>query len=259
MPSKVEHLVDTEGTYPVVRFAGVLDADTAAAVRLALVGLLASQPEAVVIDVSELDVPHPAAVSVLRDVARETADWPAAHLALCAPSAAPWHDTGLPVWRSPGDAFAELGDPDPPRQLSLELEPVIGAARRSRELVTEACGRWELPGLAGAACIVVTEMVNNVVVHARTPMNVLLAARGDTMAVAVRDRSATVPQSRGLVSPTSFGGRGLLLIDSVADRWGSLPLDAGKVVWALLQSEAERPAVPERHLNGAGMADPARG
>jgi anti-anti-sigma regulatory factor len=259
MPSKVEHLVDTEGTYPVVRLAGVLDADTAAAVRSALVGLLASQPEAVVVDVSELDVPDPAAMSVLRDLARETADWPAAHLVLCAPSAAPWHTTGLPVWRSPADAFAELGDPDPPRQLSLELEPVIGAARRSRELVTEACGRWELPDLAGAACIVVTEMVNNVVVHAGTPMIVLLAVRGDAMAVAVRDHSPTVPQFRGPVSSSSYGGRGLLLIDSVADRWGSLPLEAGKVVWALLQAEDERPAVPHRHLNGAGMADPSRG
>jgi anti-sigma regulatory factor (Ser/Thr protein kinase) len=111
---------------------------------------------------------------------------------------------------------------------------VVGAARRSRELVAQACGRWDLADLAGPACIVVTEMVNNVVAHAHTPMAVLLARHADAMSVAVRDQSAIVPHFAGPVAPTSYGGRGLLLIDSVADRWGSLKLDGGKVVWAQL-------------------------
>ena len=90
--------------------------------------------------------------------------------------------------------------------------------------------------LAGAACIVITEMVNNVVAHAHTPMVVLLARRDGALSVAVRDESAIVPKFTGPVAPTSYGGRGLLLIDSVADSWGTLPLDGGKVVWALLDS-----------------------
>jgi ABC-type transporter Mla MlaB component len=257
MPSEVQHLVDTGGWYPVIRLSGVLEKDTAEAVRFALVDLLAEQPEAIVVDVSDLRLRDPAATSVLREVARETVDWPAAHLVLCAPTSEPWHTTGLPVWRSSADAFADLGEPDRPRQLSLELEPAIGAARRSRELVTEACGRWDLPGLAGPACIVVTEMVNNVVAHAHTPMIVLLAMRPDAMSVAVRDRSTSVPRFTGPVPATSYGGRGLLLIDSVADRWGSLRLESGKVVWALLQQPVEPPA-DDRHQN-AGMADRTHG
>ena len=258
MPSEVQHLVDTGGWYPVIRLAGVLDTDTAAAVRFALVELLAQQPEAIVIDVSDLQLPNPTATSILRDIARETADWPAAHLALCAPTSEPWHTTGLPVWRSTADAFSDLGEPEPPRQLSLEMEPVVGAARRSRELVTEACGRWDQPAFAGPACIVITEMVNNVVAHAKTPMIVLLAIRRDAMSVAVRDRSSTVPRFTGPVPATSYGGRGLLLIDSVADRWGSLPLEAGKVVWAVLQ-QPEEPAPAQREHRNAGMADRTRG
>ena len=258
MPSEVQHLVDTGGWYPVIRLAGVLDTDTAAAVRLALVELLAQQPEAIVIDVSDLQLPNPTATSILRDVARETADWPSGHLALCAPTSEPWHTTGLPVWRSTADAFSDLGEPEPPRQLSLEMEPVVGAARRSRELVTEACGRWDQPAFAGPACIVITEMVNNVVAHAKTPMIVLLAIRRDAMSVAVRDRSSTVPRFTGPVPATSYGGRGLLLIDSVADRWGSLPLEAGKVVWAVLQ-QPEEPAPVQREHRNAGMADRTRG
>jgi len=249
MPSEVRHLVDRGQPYPVVRLTGLLDASTAPAVRSALLDELARQPEAVVADVTALSVPDPAATAVLRDLARETVDWPGAHLVLCtADPAAPWQATGLPVFPSRAAAFAELGAPDAGNHLSLDLEPVVGAARRARELVTEACGRWELAELAGPACIVVTEMVNNVVAHARTPMAVLLARHGDTMSIAVRDESATVPKFTGPVAPTSFGGRGLLLIDSVADRWGSLRLGHGKVVWAVLQHEDEAELANTEHV-----------
>jgi hypothetical protein len=238
MPSQVRYQVDRGQPYPVVRLTGLLDAQTAPIVRSVLLEELALQPEAVVVDVTALQTGPDDAAVVLREVARETEDWPAAHLVLCTPDdGARWHATGLPVWPSHAAAFSDLGVPDAAQFLRLDLEPVVGAARRSRELVTEACARWELAGLAGPACIVVTEMVNNVVAHARTPMAVLLARHGKTMSVAVRDHSATVPRLSGPVSPTAYGGRGLLLIDSVADRWGSLALDAGKVVWAVLQSE----------------------
>jgi ABC-type transporter Mla MlaB component len=260
MPSEVRHMVDTGAIYPVVQLTGMLDAKSAPTIRSALLDVLAQQPEAVVIDVSDLRLADPSAAAVLRDVVRETADWPAAHLALCnRDGASRWHSTGLPVWTSRADAFAELGEPDARQQLSLELEPVVGAARRSRELVTEACARWERPGLAGPACIVVTEMVNNVVAHAHTPMIVLLALHGDTMTAAVRDRSANVPRLTEPVSPTAYGGRGLLLIDSMAERWGSLRLDDGKVVWAVLADEPDEPAGDRKDLNSAGMPDPARG
>ena len=259
MPSEVIHRVVTGQAYPVLSLTGMLDTASAPAVRSALLNLLAQQPEAVVVDVTGLTGADPSGADVLRQVARETADWPAAHLVICAPrGSGPWHDLGLPVWPDVADAFAALGDPDERGRLHLELAPVIGAARRSRELVTEACGRWEQPDLAGPACIVVTEMVNNVVAHAKTPMIVLLAIRRDAMAVAVRDRSSIVPRFTGPVPATSYGGRGLLLIDSVADRWGSLPLEGGKGVWAVLQQPDERPPAQLRHRN-AGMADRTRG
>jgi hypothetical protein len=260
MPSEVRHLMDTGQPYPVVQFTGLLDDRSAPAVRGALLDVLAGQPEALIIDVGDA-APDPAALALLRDIARDTADWPGAHLVLCAVrGTARWHSTGLPVWPSYAEASAELGRPDPALFLSLDLEPVVGAARRSRELVTEACGRWDRPGLAGPACIVVTEMVNNVVAHAHTPMSVLLARHGDAMTVAVRDRSSTVPRFAGPVAPTSYGGRGLLLIDSVAERWGSLVLADGKVVWAALQDDDQDGSfLTGKHLDSAGMGDPARG
>ncbi|ROP32192.1 ATP-binding protein [Couchioplanes caeruleus] len=263
MPSEVRHLVDGGQTYPVVRLSGVLDADSAPAVGEALLDVLAGQPEALVVDVRDLTVGQPEAVTVLRDVARMTADWPGAHVVICAAGdTRDWHGSGLPIWPDPQEAFTALGRPAPENFLSIDLEPVVGAARRSRELVTEACARWELPDLAGAACIVVTEMVNNVVAHARTDMTVLLALQGDAMSVAVRDRSPVVPRfTGGPVPVTSYGGRGLLLIDSMASRWGSLALAGGKVVWASLDEdeslECEGPQGGD--VQTTGMAGHTRG
>jgi anti-anti-sigma regulatory factor len=260
MPSAVRHVVEDGQPYPVVRLSGVLDASTGPAVRTALLDVLAQQPEAVIVDVSDLTPADSAASDVLRELDRDTADWPGAHLVLCAPGADwVWKSAGLPIWPSRASAVAELGDPDPGQYLNLSLEPAVGAARRSRELVTEACGRWDLPGLAGPSCIVVTEMVNNVVAHARTPMIVLLARRGELMTVAVRDGSATLPRFAGPVAPTAYGGRGLLLIDSVADRWGSLPLAGGKVVWAIMHGHDKATDIASEQIKGSGIRDPGRG
>jgi len=194
---------------------------------------------------------------VLNDLAAEVVDWPASRLVICAVvNGGAWGGTGLPVWPTPADAFAALGAPAPGHFLNLAMEPLVGAARRSRELVTEACDRWRLPELAGPACTVVTEMVNNVVAHARTPMTVLLGLRGDAVTVAVRDHSAHVPRFSGDPVPvTSYGGRGLLLIDSMARRWGSLALADGKVVWAVLDGEHEQPT----EVSSTGMAGHRRG
>lgn len=261
MPSEVAHRLDAGGPYPVVQLTGVLDAEAGPDARSALLEVLAGQPEALVVDVSGLRLAHPGATAALRDVARLNAAWPEAHIVLCASQDAElWHSTGMPVWPDRAQAMAELGEPETDTRLSLQLEPMVGAARRARELVTEACGWWDCPELAGPACIVITEMVNNVVAHARTPMTVLLAAHAATMSVAVRDQSAQMPRYTGTApAPTSYGGRGLLLIDSVSSRFGSLELADGKVVWAVLAEEEAEPDQAGGQIRGAGMADPARG
>jgi hypothetical protein len=245
MPTDLRHLLDGGQPYPVLRLIGTLDAGTAPYVRSVLFAGLAQQPEALIVDVFDLEVADPEAVSVVHDVARETADWPAAHLVLCAPDGdGVWSQAGVPVWPTRAAALSALGVPVPDRQVSLALDPEVGAARRSRELVTEACNRWDLPELTGPASIIVTEMVNNVVAHARTPMTVRLALRGETMTVAVHDHNPTVPRFTGPAAPTSYGGRGMMLIDSVARQWGNLPLDDGKVVWAILTRAHENLNAP---------------
>jgi hypothetical protein len=229
MSSEVRHLVDDARPVPVVRLGGVLDGTTAGTVRDVLLDVLAGQPPAILVDVGELEIGEAGAVGVLREVARDTRWWPAAHLTLRHADAEAWQGSGWDV-RNDG-----AGPPADDRRLSLELEPQVSAARHCRAVITEAGRRWGRAELVGSACIVATELVNNVVAHARTPMVVLVATTGDGLSVAVRDRSPHLPAYQGApVSPTAPGGRGMLLIDAVASRWGSLPLADGKVVWALL-------------------------
>ena len=257
MSSEVRHRVDRGRPYPLVRLAGLLDATTAGTVRSVLLDVLAGQPEAVVVDVSDLALSGTDPTGVLAQIHRDTADWPAAHLALCdARDPGRWLGTGWPVWPDSARAVAGLGPPSPGDRIGLDLEPQVSAARRGRELINDACDRWSRPELADAACIVATELVNNVVVHAHTAMTVLVATHGTGVSVAVRDRSATIPSFTGEpVAPTSYGGRGMLLIDAVASRWGSLSLADGKVVWALLAADPAGSDPP----GGVSMVDPIRG
>ncbi len=239
MPTEVRHRMETGQPLPVVRLSGVLDLDAVARSRAQLHASLVEHAGPLVLDLSELTVADREAAVALGEVLRSAADWPAVDLALCAPEPDAWLSTHLPVRRDLESALAVLSQLRPTRRLTMLLEPRPGAARRARELVTEACARWELPALAGPACIVITEMVNNVVAHAGTAMTVRLALRDGCMAVAVQDADPRAPQARGPVPPTAYGGRGLLLIDAVSRRWGSATFDDGKVVWAVLDPEDE--------------------
>ncbi|GAB4103176.1 STAS domain-containing protein [Micromonospora taraxaci] len=146
---------------------------------------------------------------------------------------------GVPAWPTVDGALAAVAATPLAAVLTADLAPAVGAARQARELVTAGCRRWGVPTLIDPACIAITEMVNNVVAHARTPMTVRLAPRDSSLHLAVRDHSSHLPTFAGLSPPDRAGGRGLLLIDTVARRWGSSPVGDGKVVWCVLHPEDE--------------------
>ncbi len=218
MPTDARCLVETDESSPTVRLTGVLDRAGVEAVRDALLARLWQRPGLLLVDLSGVRITDPLARDALDEVGRAVADWPAAELLL---------DPDEP----PPDT--------PPQSLDAELSPVVEAAREARVLVAGGCVTWSLPELTEPACIAVTEMVNNVVAHAVTPMTLRLAPRDGALHVAVRDHSAGRPAYGGPAPVDSVGGRGLLLIDTVARRWGSTALPDGKVVWCVLYAEDE--------------------
>ncbi|WP_244367188.1 ATP-binding protein [Micromonospora echinofusca] len=237
MPTDVRCLVTGDGSYTLVRATGTLDPAGARSLRDTLLARRADHPGPLVVEVSGLRVDGPDGWAVFADVRTAAAEWPVSELLLYAETGAAardWAGHGVPVARTPAEALAGSV---PVLPLDVPLEPAVGAAKQARELVTEACLGWGVPELAGAGCIAVTEMVNNVVTHAHTPMTLRLAVRDGALRLAVRDWSLARTAYAGLVPPTATGGRGLLLIDAVARRWGDTLVPDGKVVWAVFHPE----------------------
>ncbi|SCL28325.1 anti-anti-sigma factor [Micromonospora rhizosphaerae] len=240
MSTRISWEVRDESRVTVVRLAGSLDLATMRTVHTVLDRCLTAQPDALVADLTGLAVADRLALSVFAAAARRAADWPAVPMVLCAPppEAATWlaESTAcrvVPVRRDRAEATAAAGAAAAPR-LRARLEPVAGACRRARELVADACGRWNIPDLAGPASLVLTELVGNVVRHAGTPMQVTLTLRRPYLQVAVRDGSPAAARPAGDRDLLADGGRGLMLVRELTRRWGSSPIDDGKVVWAML-------------------------
>lgn len=88
-----------------------------------------------------------------------------------------------------------------------------------------------------------SELVTNAVLHARTPFVVKVSVKGDRIRVAVTDGSEALPvfKRRGPTSPT---GRGLRIVEEIADRWGFEPITSGKTVWF----ELDRPIRSDKRV-----------
>ncbi len=96
------------------------------------------------------------------------------------------------------------------------------SARDARRLVRRTLEEWDLSHLEEAAVLLVSEVVTNAVLHARTELAVEICRAGGVVRVTVSDRSPASPQRRrpGLQAGT---GRGLGLLAVMATDWGTGP------------------------------------
>jgi anti-anti-sigma regulatory factor len=237
----IRFTVAAEDGVLVARLAGTLNGNAVARVRSVLLKCLAEQPDALIVDVSDVFVQDHLALTVFAAVCRQAAMWPATPVLLCGPS----ERTATLLSRAAYRRIPVVADVDAARaeasqggagtpSLLDELLPIAGAARQARDLATEACLRWDQPHLVGPACIVVTEFVANAVTHAATAMTLRLALTERFLHVSVRDGSDIEPRLDSGAPAVATTGRGLRLVEAVASSWGSLPAEGGKVVWAVL-------------------------
>lgn len=106
------------------------------------------------------------------------------------------------------------------------------SARSARHLVQEKLTEWGRLDLLEEARLIVSELVGNAARHTGcTRLCVALGLDGDRLRLAVRDSSRTLPVViKSGVTETS--GRGMGLVDSIANRWGVDEAPFGKWVWA---------------------------
>lgn len=80
------------------------------------------------------------------------------------------------------------------------------------------------------AILLTSEAVTNVVVHAGTPIGLVVMADGAMARVEVHDDHPDPPVPVPLEAEGA-SGRGLHVIDALAEAWGVEPKGSGKCVW----------------------------
>ncbi|MEU0677783.1 ATP-binding protein [Streptomyces sp. NPDC006172] len=132
------------------------------------------------------------------------------------------------------------------RNFTQLLSATPRGARLARLLATEQLRSWELP--THPAEHIVAELAANAVTHGRVPgrdFRLSLYVISEILRIEVTDtRGDRMPQAQQ-PEPDGEAGRGLILVDALADRWGFGPGRAPrKTVWAevRLRSTGSRPA-----------------
>ncbi|MGW2207967.1 ATP-binding protein [Streptomyces sp. NPDC001781] len=154
--------------------------------------------------------------------------------------------------------------------MTLEIRPDPEEVGRARKWV-----RSRLAGLGIAAdeplaetlILLVSELVTNAVVHTGRPALLRLSLPGGplpgtpaeaepeasvTVRLEVADASSRAPVPR-CAGREATGGRGLALVDCLADRWGWSPEGAGKNIWC----ELDRCSKPREEAAAAYGVQPA--
>lgn len=120
----------------------------------------------------------------------------------------------------------------------VNLKPVplsARAARRFARSCLEAHNGDVDHGLSEDVLLLVSELVSNSVRHAGPhnegdTIELRLQLAADRIRIEVTDHSSALPiMGDGAVDKLS--GRGMLLVDRIAGRWGVAPTASGKTVW----------------------------
>ncbi|MFJ5282119.1 SpoIIE family protein phosphatase [Streptomyces parvulus] len=112
---------------------------------------------------------------------------------------------------------------------SWPLDDSPTAAGEARSYVRGQLVEWGLNDLVPTTELLVSELVGNVVRHARGPMSLRLLL-SDGLVCEVSDASPAMPRIRRSAD-TDEGGRGLQLITALTHRWGARYTQNGKCIW----------------------------
>jgi anti-sigma regulatory factor (Ser/Thr protein kinase) len=111
--------------------------------------------------------------------------------------------------------------------LRAEPEQVAEARRLVEDYLRD---RGEEDG--EVAVLLTSELVTNAILHGHGPLELRAHTEGSALRIEVRDTEpASPPVLRADAELTEIGGRGLQLVDTLADRWGWSAEPEGKVVW----------------------------
>ncbi|MGW0555880.1 ATP-binding protein [Streptomyces sp. NPDC002926] len=119
---------------------------------------------------------------------------------------------------------------------SWQVPPDPAAVADTRRRAAAQLTRWGLREAVPTTELIVSELVTNAIRHASAPIELRLIHDG-ALICEVSDASSTSPHPRR-AQELDEGGRGLLLVGRLSERWGTRHTGSGKTNWA------EQPRVP---------------
>jgi anti-sigma regulatory factor (Ser/Thr protein kinase) len=132
------------------------------------------------------------------------------------------------------DARARKPSTVPRTVLLLPYDPK--SALRARRFVEQFVADRKLDGRPEVLCLIASELVANAVLHGTEPVELTLQYQDGEVTIEVADGDPRIDDILRAVDravdQTEAGGRGLRVVATLAERWGTRPLRSGKVVWA---------------------------
>ncbi|MEU6271302.1 SpoIIE family protein phosphatase [Streptomyces populi] len=163
----------------------------------------------------------------------------------------------LPLAGARDDTAAPLLPPTRRTMLTVaqdEPERIAEARQQLRELLHD----WASADQLDSAVLLVSEMVTNVLVHTDADALLVAEVAGDPgerrMRVEVTDGSDDLPHRRH-PGELASSGRGLVLVEMLADAWGVDPRGEGKSIWFEFSEEPDKDSDGPGPLDGSPQPD----
>jgi anti-sigma regulatory factor (Ser/Thr protein kinase) len=149
-------------------------------------------------------------------------------------------DAVLKTTTTSGETSEQEGSGEERAEFAALFGSTPRGARLARRVAVRHLAEWGHPADSDLSCTVallVAELAGNAVRHGRVPgrdFRLRLALDARRVRVEVADASSTPPPTVvEAPAPDEVSGRGLVLVDVLADRWGTEPrVPVGKTVWA---------------------------
>ena len=122
-----------------------------------------------------------------------------------------------------------------PERAHLELGALTSAVPTARIWARVIMSGWNLSHLADDGGLILSELVTNSVLHSSGPkVGVWLVSDRERLVIMVGDQCPDMPVRADTQGHDRPSGRGLVIVDALAEHWGAYRVPTGKIVWVML-------------------------
>lgn len=130
---------------------------------------------------------------------------------------------------------------------SMRVPSEVGAVSSARRRVVAIVRDWDLPiadDTVETLELLAGEVIANAVVHTGEGCQVTVSWDGTRVRLEAEDREGGVLPQQASADLDEESGRGLQLVDGLAQAWGSRPTRGGKAVWFEVGHSSPSPLCP---------------